>query len=226
MPGPWSRTVTAAYNTPLSRSGVTSGNRVAPDMREAEASSNDRSARTVTSTVPPLSEYFTALSTRLATARCRSDWTPKRVTGWADTATVTPRASARGLPISRVMIRASRSTSASMRSRARVRMMSSSFCVVAACTGTAGGQTCVDWAPYRADLRAAVPDDPDFDLYVEGREQLDFTASYDFGNGVEVFGEAKNLTDSAGVRYYGVKERTYEYEKFGYNVFVGLRFKL
>lgn len=69
-------------------------------------------------------------------------------------------------------------------------------------------------------------DDADLDLYVEGREQLDFTASYDFGNGVEVFGEAKNLTDSAGVRYYGVKERTYEYEKFGYNVFLGVRFKL
>lgn len=43
---------------------------------------------------------------------------------------------------------------------------------------------------------------------------------------MEVFGEAKNLTDSAGVRYYGDKERTYEYEKFGYNVFVGVRFKL
>ncbi|MEW6538374.1 MAG: TonB-dependent receptor [Pseudomonadota bacterium] len=69
-------------------------------------------------------------------------------------------------------------------------------------------------------------DDADLDLYVEGREQLDFTASYDFGNGVEVFGETKNLTDSAGVRYYGVKERTYEYEKFGYNVFLGVRFKL
>jgi TonB-dependent receptor len=69
-------------------------------------------------------------------------------------------------------------------------------------------------------------DDGDFDLYVEGREQLDFTASYDFGNGVELFSEAKNLTNSAGVRYYGSRERTYEYEKFGYNIFVGVRFKL
>lgn len=69
-------------------------------------------------------------------------------------------------------------------------------------------------------------DDADFDLYVEGREQLDFTASYDFGNGIEVFTEAKNLTNSAGTRYYGSRERTYEHEKFGYNVFVGLRFKL
>jgi outer membrane receptor protein involved in Fe transport len=69
-------------------------------------------------------------------------------------------------------------------------------------------------------------DDAGLDMYVEGREQLDFTASYDFGNGMELFGEAKNLTNSAGTRYYGTRERTYEYEKFGYNVFVGVRFKL
>ena len=80
---------------------------------------------------------------------------------------------------------------------------------------------------HRSDFLEAIDATrPGLDLYVEGRGQLDFTTSYDFGNGVEVFGEAKNLTDSAGVRYYGVKERTYEYEKFGYNVFVGVRFKL
>ena len=80
---------------------------------------------------------------------------------------------------------------------------------------------------HRSDFLEAIDaTNPGKDLYVEGRGQLDFTASYDFGNGVEVFGEAKNLTDSAGVRYYGVRERTYEYEKFGYNVFLGVRFKL
>lgn len=80
---------------------------------------------------------------------------------------------------------------------------------------------------HRGDFLEAIDaTNPGKDLYVEGRGQLDFTASYDFGNGVEVFGEAKNLTDSAGVRYYGVKERTYEYEKFGYNIFLGVRFKL
>lgn len=68
-------------------------------------------------------------------------------------------------------------------------------------------------------------DNEGLDLWVEGRDQLDFTTSYDFGNGIEVFAEAKNLTDSAGVRYYGERERTYEYEKFGYNLFAGLRFK-
>ncbi len=80
---------------------------------------------------------------------------------------------------------------------------------------------------HRSDFLEAIDATrPGLDLYVEGRGQLDFTSSYDFGNGIEVFGEAKNLTDSAGVRYYGSTERTYEYEKFGYNVFVGVRFKL
>ena len=79
---------------------------------------------------------------------------------------------------------------------------------------------------HRSDyLEAIDATRPGMDLYVEGRGQLDFTTSFDFGNGVEVFGEAKNLTDSAGVRYYGSRERTYEYEKFGYNVFGGVRFK-
>ena len=80
---------------------------------------------------------------------------------------------------------------------------------------------------HRGDFLEAInATTPGLDLYVEGRGQLDFTASYDFGNGVEVFGEAKNLTDCAGVRYYGDKIRTYEYEKFGYNIFMGVRFKL
>ncbi len=79
---------------------------------------------------------------------------------------------------------------------------------------------------HRSDFLEAIDATrPGMDLYVEGRGQLDFTTSYDFGNGVEVFGEAKNLTDSAGVRYYGSRERTYEYEKFGYNVFGGVRVK-
>lgn len=79
---------------------------------------------------------------------------------------------------------------------------------------------------HRSDFLEAIDATrPGMDLYVEGRGQLDFTTSYDFGNGIELFGEAKNLTDSAGVRYYGSRERTYEYEKFGYNVFGGVRVK-
>lgn len=70
-------------------------------------------------------------------------------------------------------------------------------------------------------------DDAAFDLYWEGRGQLDFTAAYSFmDDRYEVFMEAKNLSDTPGVRYYGSRERTYEYEKFGYSIFAGLRFRM
>ena len=39
----------------------------APGIRDAQASSNDRSARTVISTTPPAGEYLTALSSRFCT---------------------------------------------------------------------------------------------------------------------------------------------------------------
>jgi TonB-dependent receptor len=67
-------------------------------------------------------------------------------------------------------------------------------------------------------------DDPDLDLFWEGREQLDFTTSYRFNRSFEVFAEAKNLTNSAGLRYRGSKQRPEEYEKFGYSIFLGLKY--
>lgn len=69
-------------------------------------------------------------------------------------------------------------------------------------------------------------EDGDLDLYWEGRDQLDLTASYELSKNFEVFAEAKNLTNTAGIRYYGTRSRIYEYEKFGYSVFVGGRIKL
>ena len=41
-----------------------------------------------------------------------------------------------------------------------------------------------------------------------------------------MFAEAKNLTNTAGIRYFGNRSRVYEYEQFGYSVFVGARVKL
>jgi TonB-dependent receptor len=67
-------------------------------------------------------------------------------------------------------------------------------------------------------------DDSRLDLFWEGRSQLDLTASYDINDVFEVYFEGKNLTDTAGVRYYGTRERTYEYEKFGAIYFLGARF--
>jgi TonB-dependent receptor len=66
--------------------------------------------------------------------------------------------------------------------------------------------------------------DARLDSWWEGREQLDFTASYDVTDQVNVFLEAKNLTNSPGVRYAGVRSRPTEIEEFGYTVFLGARF--
>ncbi|WP_326524626.1 TonB-dependent receptor [Sphingomonas sp.] len=69
-------------------------------------------------------------------------------------------------------------------------------------------------------------DNSALDLYWEGRGQLDATASVQLMKGINLFFEGKNLTNSAGVRYYGVRQRVYEYEKFGYSLFGGVRVKL
>jgi TonB-dependent receptor len=69
-------------------------------------------------------------------------------------------------------------------------------------------------------------DAPALDLYWEGRGQLDVTASYQLTPEVNLFFEGKNLTNSAGVRYYGERSRLYEFEKFGYTLFGGVRVKL
>ena len=69
-------------------------------------------------------------------------------------------------------------------------------------------------------------DNPALDLYWEGRGQLDVTGSMQLMKGINLFAEGKNLTNSAGVRYFGERYRTYEYEKFGYTLFGGVRVKL
>ena len=68
-------------------------------------------------------------------------------------------------------------------------------------------------------------DDGALDLYWDGRGQLDFTAGYKVDKNIEAVLEAKNLTNSAGVRYYGSKSRVYEYEKFGYSIYFGIKYK-
>ena len=69
-------------------------------------------------------------------------------------------------------------------------------------------------------------DNPALDLYWEGRGQLDVTGSVQLMKGINLFAEGKNLTNTAGVRYFGTRYRTYEYEKFGYTIFGGVRVKL
>lgn len=65
--------------------------------------------------------------------------------------------------------------------------------------------------------------DSRLDTYWEGRDQFDITASFQATDQLELFLEAKNLTDSNGVRYDGVRRRVQEIERFGRLVFVGVR---
>jgi TonB-dependent receptor len=69
-------------------------------------------------------------------------------------------------------------------------------------------------------------DDGALDLYWDGRGQLDFTGGYKVNKQTELVIEAKNLTNSAGVRYYGSKSRVYEYEKFGYSIYLGAKYRM
>jgi TonB-dependent receptor len=69
-------------------------------------------------------------------------------------------------------------------------------------------------------------DDGALDLYWDGRGQLDFTGGYKVNKQTELVIEAKNLTNSAGIRYYGSKSRVYEYEKFGYSIYLGAKYKM
>ncbi len=76
----------------------------------------------------------------------------------------------------------------------------------------------------RSDYLDAFTTDPRLDSIWEGREQLDLTASADLNRNINIFFEAKNLTDSPGVRYDGVRTRVQEFEKFGRLFFFGARF--
>jgi len=98
------------------------------------------------------------------------------------------------------------------------------------------GNLAVFWENERANIRLSYNDrgdyvdaldleDPALDLYWQGRDQLDLSASYEFSPQFEMYLEAKNLTDTEGMRYFGSTSRVYERERFGRTTFVGARFK-
>ncbi|WP_439545837.1 TonB-dependent receptor [Sandarakinorhabdus sp.] len=65
--------------------------------------------------------------------------------------------------------------------------------------------------------------DPRLDSFWEGRDQLDATFSVDVTKNINVYFEAKNLTNTLGVRYNGIRARTQEVEQFGRLFFLGAR---
>lgn len=75
----------------------------------------------------------------------------------------------------------------------------------------------------RSDYIDGFADRNALDLIWVGRDQLDVTAGYDFSKRFSVFVEAKNITDTAGIRYFGERSQTYEFEKFGVLFFAGAR---
>lgn len=77
----------------------------------------------------------------------------------------------------------------------------------------------------RSDYLDGVESDPRLDVYWEGRSQLDLTASLNLTQQLEFFLEAKNLTDTEGVRYDGVRNRVQERERFGRIAFLGARYR-
>ncbi len=78
-----------------------------------------------------------------------------------------------------------------------------------------------DRSDYLDSLNA---DDARQDFFWEGRGQMDLTASYAASDNWEVYFEGKNLTDTAGLRYYGSRQFAGEYERFGALYFLGVRF--
>lgn len=75
----------------------------------------------------------------------------------------------------------------------------------------------------RTDYVDEFSSDARLDTFWEGRGQLDLTASYDITDNINIFFEAKNLTNTPGVRYAGDSSRVIEYEKFGRFYFLGAR---
>ncbi|HRI99567.1 MAG TPA: TonB-dependent receptor [Hyphomonas sp.] len=98
------------------------------------------------------------------------------------------------------------------------------------------GNLAVFWENERSSIRLSYNDRGDYvdalnledaalDLYWQGRDQLDLSASYEFSPRFEMYLEAKNLTDTEGLRYFGSTNRVYERERFGRTTFLGARFK-
>ena len=75
----------------------------------------------------------------------------------------------------------------------------------------------------RSDYLDEFFNDPRLDSYWAGRDQLDVTASVDVTKNINVYFEAKNLTNTRGLRYNGIRARTQEVEQFGRLFFIGAR---
>jgi TonB-dependent receptor len=78
---------------------------------------------------------------------------------------------------------------------------------------------------YKSEYLDALGDSPETDLYVDDHGQLDFKASYDFGEMVTVFLQGQNLNDEPLRFYSGDKSRLAENEIYSWNAMLGVQVK-
>jgi TonB-dependent receptor len=78
---------------------------------------------------------------------------------------------------------------------------------------------------YKSEYLDALGDSPETDLYVDEHGQLDFKASYDFGEMVTVFLQGQNLNDEPLRFYSGDKSRLAENEFYSWNAMLGVQVK-
>jgi TonB-dependent receptor len=78
---------------------------------------------------------------------------------------------------------------------------------------------------YRSDYLDTLGESPETDLYVDDHGQLDFKASYDFGEMITVFLQAQNLNDEPLRFFSGDKSRLAENEIYSWNAMLGVQVK-
>jgi TonB-dependent receptor len=78
---------------------------------------------------------------------------------------------------------------------------------------------------YKSEYLDAVGDSEETDLYVDEHGQLDFKASYDFGDMITVFLQGQNLNDEPLRFYSGDKSRLAENEFYSWNAMLGVQVK-
>jgi len=79
---------------------------------------------------------------------------------------------------------------------------------------------------YRSEYLDEVGEDPDSDLYIDDRTQVDLKGSYAFGNGLKVYLELLNVTDEP-LRFLsgGRSDRLAENEIYGWNAIAGMQYR-
>ena len=79
---------------------------------------------------------------------------------------------------------------------------------------------------YRSEYLDEVGEDPDSDLYIDARTQVDLKGSYAFANGLKVYVEMLNVTDEP-LRFLsgGRSDRLAENEIYGWNAIAGVQYR-